>query len=56
LRLKLYNLHLEENSIEHHTDSYVSGGLIVRRCQPFKIQMTFNRDVSKEDKLQFVIT
>lgn len=55
LRLKLYDLRLEKNSIEHHTDSYVSEELIVRRGQPFKIQITFNRDVSKEDKLQFVI-
>ncbi|XP_078508198.1 protein-glutamine gamma-glutamyltransferase 6-like isoform X2 [Lissotriton helveticus] len=55
LKLKLYDLHFEENCLEHHTDSYVSEDLIVRRSQPFKIQLTFNRDVSKEDKLQFVV-
>ncbi|XP_078508194.1 protein-glutamine gamma-glutamyltransferase 6-like isoform X2 [Lissotriton helveticus] len=55
LRLKLYDLRFEENSIEHHTDNYVSEDLIVRRSQPFKIQLTFNRDVSKEDEFQFVI-
>ncbi|XP_029466688.1 LOW QUALITY PROTEIN: protein-glutamine gamma-glutamyltransferase 6-like [Rhinatrema bivittatum] len=54
LKVKDYNLQLDLNLVEHHTDQYNSTDLIVRRAQPFSITLNFNRAVSKEDKLNFV--
>ena len=38
----------EINKQEHHTDKYYSPKLIVRRGQPFQIQVDFNRPYKPE--------
>ena len=41
------DLHKEENSSSHHTDSFQHSGLVVRRGQPFTISVTTNKSMPK---------
>lgn len=45
----------KENACEHHTSEFDNPHLIVRRGQTFKLKITFNREVTRRDKviLQF---
>ncbi|XP_071417458.1 protein-glutamine gamma-glutamyltransferase 4 [Pithys albifrons albifrons] len=40
-----------QNTREHHTDGYNIKNLVVRRGQPFKVQVSLNREVNAADKL-----
>uniref|UniRef100_A0A4X2K0C6 Coagulation factor XIII A chain n=1 Tax=Vombatus ursinus TaxID=29139 RepID=A0A4X2K0C6_VOMUR len=61
--LKVMNVHLfkdswDTNKVEHHTDRYDSEKLIVRRGQPFYVQIDFHRPYDpKKDvfRLEYVI-
>ncbi|XP_053324193.1 coagulation factor XIII A chain [Spea bombifrons] len=51
--LEVQNVHLfkmpnERNKREHHTDKYFNNKLIIRRGQPFNIQIDFNRPYNPE--------
>uniref|UniRef100_A0A8D0BUG8 Coagulation factor XIII A chain n=1 Tax=Salvator merianae TaxID=96440 RepID=A0A8D0BUG8_SALMN len=50
----LFNREYDRNKREHHTDKYYNLKLIVRRGQPFHIQITFTRQYNPE-KDQFWI-
>ncbi|KRY47601.1 Annulin [Trichinella britovi] len=61
LELKLADLHIERNSISHHTVDFnivqrdKDKKLVVRRGQPFEISVSFYRDVDYEvDELKLV--
>ncbi|NXF06094.1 TGM4 glutamyltransferase, partial [Smithornis capensis] len=40
-----------QNTREHHTDAYNIKNLVVRRGQPFKVQVGLNRELRANDKL-----
>ncbi|NXN95195.1 TGM4 glutamyltransferase, partial [Rhinopomastus cyanomelas] len=40
-----------QNCTQHHTDAYNIKNLVVRRGQPFNIQLTFSRELKASDKL-----
>ncbi|NXS11598.1 TGM4 glutamyltransferase, partial [Neodrepanis coruscans] len=40
-----------QNTREHHTDGYNIKNLVVRRGQPFRVQVSFNRELKAADKL-----
>ncbi|NWX14609.1 TGM4 glutamyltransferase, partial [Aegotheles bennettii] len=40
-----------ENGRLHHTDAYNISNLVVRRGQPFQLQLTFSRELRSTDKL-----
>ncbi|NXI90103.1 TGM4 glutamyltransferase, partial [Psophia crepitans] len=40
-----------ENCRQHHTDAYNIKNLVVRRGQPFQLQLTFSRELKAADKL-----
>lgn len=40
-----------ENGPQHHTDAYNITNLVVRRGQPFLIQLSFSRELTASDKL-----
>ncbi|NXG70744.1 TGM4 glutamyltransferase, partial [Baryphthengus martii] len=40
-----------ENCPQHHTDGYNIKNLVVRRGQPFKVQLSFSRELQSSDKL-----
>ncbi|NXG17956.1 TGM4 glutamyltransferase, partial [Grallaria varia] len=40
-----------QNAREHHTDGYNIKNLVVRRGQPFKVQVSLNRELKAADKL-----
>ncbi|NXP25048.1 TGM4 glutamyltransferase, partial [Scytalopus superciliaris] len=40
-----------QNTREHHTDGYNTKNLVVRRGQPFQVQVTLNRELKAGDKL-----
>ncbi|XP_078508189.1 protein-glutamine gamma-glutamyltransferase E-like [Lissotriton helveticus] len=48
LELTIINLHIPANRKSHHTDKYISNELILRRGQPFKVSLTFNRALKRE--------
>ncbi|XP_078506612.1 protein-glutamine gamma-glutamyltransferase E-like [Lissotriton helveticus] len=48
LELTIINLHIPANRKSHHTDKYISNELILRRGQPFKVSLTFNRALQRE--------
>ncbi|KAM4622717.1 protein-glutamine gamma-glutamyltransferase E-like [Discoglossus pictus] len=50
------DLQINGNRTAHNTNIYVSNELIVRRGQPFEINMMCNRSVTAEDKMQFNAT
>ncbi|KAG9476013.1 protein-glutamine gamma-glutamyltransferase 4 [Eleutherodactylus coqui] len=47
----------QENGCQHNTSEYNNKNLIVRRGQPFKLKISFNREVTPRDKvtLQFIL-
>uniref|UniRef100_A0A8C5R6C4 protein-glutamine gamma-glutamyltransferase n=1 Tax=Leptobrachium leishanense TaxID=445787 RepID=A0A8C5R6C4_9ANUR len=53
LQIATFDLHLKANRTAHHTDSYLNNDLILRRCQPFDVTLTFDREVTSEDQMQF---
>ncbi|XP_065609806.1 protein-glutamine gamma-glutamyltransferase 4 [Cyrtonyx montezumae] len=40
-----------QNSVQHHTDAYNTPNLVVRRGQPFLLQLTLSRELRAADKL-----
>ncbi|NWU99221.1 TGM4 glutamyltransferase, partial [Upupa epops] len=40
-----------QNCPQHHTDAYNIKNLVVRRGQPFQLQLTFSRELKASDKL-----
>uniref|UniRef100_A0A8C3Q0S1 Protein-glutamine gamma-glutamyltransferase 4 n=1 Tax=Chrysolophus pictus TaxID=9089 RepID=A0A8C3Q0S1_CHRPC len=40
-----------QNSVQHHTDAYNTPNLVVRRGQPFLLQLTLSRELRATDKL-----
>ncbi|XP_048807188.1 protein-glutamine gamma-glutamyltransferase 4 [Lagopus muta] len=40
-----------QNSVQHHTDAYDTSNLVVRRGQPFLLQLTLSRELRAADKL-----
>ncbi|POI34266.1 hypothetical protein CIB84_001982 [Bambusicola thoracicus] len=40
-----------QNSVQHHTDAYNTSNLVVRRGQPFLLQLTLSRELRAADKL-----
>ncbi|KAJ1123908.1 hypothetical protein NDU88_002375 [Pleurodeles waltl] len=48
LRLTMINLHAQANRKSHHTDKYISQELILRRGQPFRVSLGFNRALQRE--------
>ncbi|OXB83256.1 UNVERIFIED_CONTAM: hypothetical protein H355_002008 [Colinus virginianus] len=40
-----------QNSVQHHTDAYNTSNLVVRRGQPFLLQLTLSRELRATDKL-----
>ncbi|XP_053309884.1 protein-glutamine gamma-glutamyltransferase E-like [Spea bombifrons] len=48
-----FDLQISDNRGAHHTDSYLNGGLIVRRGNPFNMSLVFNRQVTAQDRMQF---
>ncbi|CAH2302340.1 -glutamine gamma-glutamyltransferase E [Pelobates cultripes] len=53
LRVTGSDLQISTNRVEHHTNSYQSKDLIVRRGYPFSANVTFNQSVTNEDQMQF---
>ncbi|XP_069507357.1 protein-glutamine gamma-glutamyltransferase E-like [Ambystoma mexicanum] len=53
LKLKEINLQIATNKRHHHTDKYISNELILRRGQPFKITLTFNRCLQSGENISF---
>ena len=53
-RLKVVTVDMlqKRNKVEHHTASYDSPQLIIRRGQEFFVSVTFNRPPSPTDKFQ----
>lgn len=40
-----------QNTQQHHTDGYNIKNLVVRRGQPFQVQVSLNRELRPADKL-----
>ena len=49
LKTESVDLNITENRKDHHTDEYEHEKLIIRRGQPFTLNITFNRPVNKDD-------
>ncbi|XP_069469564.1 coagulation factor XIII A chain [Ambystoma mexicanum] len=46
--VRLFKSQYENNKVEHHTERYYNNKLIVRRGQPFYVQIEFNRPYNPE--------
>ncbi|CAN2389650.1 mating plug formation [Pristimantis euphronides] len=46
----------QENTCHHHTSEYNNSNLIVRRGQPFKLKISFDREVTPRDKVTLQFT
>ncbi|CAH2302351.1 -glutamine gamma-glutamyltransferase 6-like [Pelobates cultripes] len=54
LKLKTFSMEETLNMVEHRTDYYHTSDLVVRRGQPFIVNITFNRPLQKGDKVEFI--
>ena len=58
LKAESVDLNITENRKDHHTDEYEHEKLIIRRGQPFTLNITFNRPVNTDEDdiiLQFTV-
>uniref|UniRef100_A0A8C9L9J1 Protein-glutamine gamma-glutamyltransferase 4 n=1 Tax=Pavo cristatus TaxID=9049 RepID=A0A8C9L9J1_PAVCR len=51
LKVTKFDFLKSQNSVQHHTDAYNTSNLVVRRGQPFLLQLTLSRELRAADKL-----
>ncbi|KAM4032373.1 protein-glutamine gamma-glutamyltransferase E-like isoform 2-T2 [Anomaloglossus baeobatrachus] len=56
IHLESTNLHKKTNAFAHRTSNYISEELIVRRGEPFSMDLTFNRPPQSSDNLKITIS